>query len=118
MDEDRGRTLERRGNGYSRWTDSEKVSVPGLPLFVPDVLSEPETEALLLRYRIDEIGYKLSHNMLDVELRARYVTFVTCNELIVSRLGVLFAFALPTQLSPHPFPFVSSPNPILSVVFL
>lgn len=73
MDVDRGRTLDRRGSGYSRWTDAEKVSVPGLPLFVPDVLSESETEALLLRYRIDEIGYKLAHNLIDVELRARYV---------------------------------------------
>lgn len=86
MDVDRGRTLERKGSGYSRWTDAEKVSVPGLPLFVPDVLSESETEALLLRYRIDEIGYKLAHNLLDVELRARCV-FPRVNAHVVARNG-------------------------------
>ena len=73
MQEERGRTSERTGHGYSRWTDAEKISVPGLPLFVPDVLSEPEFEALAIRYRIDEIGYKLAHNLLDIDLRARYV---------------------------------------------
>lgn len=73
MEVERGRTLERRTNGYSRWTDPEKVSVPGLPQFVPDVLSEAELEALLLRYRIDEIGFKLAQGLLDVDLRARYV---------------------------------------------
>jgi hypothetical protein len=75
MQEERGRSLDRRGHGYSRWTDTEKVSVPGLPLFVPDVLSEAEMEALTIRYRIDEIGYKLSQNLLDVELRARYAHY-------------------------------------------
>ena len=73
MTEDRGRSFERRTHGYSRWTDKEKVTVPGLPLFVPDALEEPELEALLLRFRIDEIGYKLAQNQLDVELRGRCV---------------------------------------------
>lgn len=73
MSEDRGRTLERKGPGYSRWTDAEKISVPGLPLFLPDVLDDEQLEALLLRYRIDEIGFKLAQNQLDVDLRARYV---------------------------------------------
>lgn len=73
MSEDRGRTLDRKGHGYSRWTDADKVSVPGLPLFVPDALDDEQLEALLLRYRIDEIGYKLAQNQLDVDLRARYV---------------------------------------------
>ena len=75
MQEERGRTLERKGPGYSRWTDTEKVSVPGLPMFVPDVLSEAEMEALILRYRIDEIGHKLAQNLLDLDLRARYVCY-------------------------------------------
>lgn len=51
----------------------EKLAVPGLPLFVPDALNENELEALLLRFRIDEIGYKLAHNLIDADLRARYV---------------------------------------------
>lgn len=87
MSEERGRSYERRGHAYSRWTDTEKVTVPGLPLFVPDALGEAELEALLLRFRIDEIGYKLAQNLLDIELRARYVlsigllSFIKAQEL-------------------------------------
>lgn len=73
MQVERGRSAERTGHGYSRWTDAEKISVPGLPLFVPDVLSEAELEALSIRYRVDEIGHKLAHGLLDIDLRARYV---------------------------------------------
>jgi hypothetical protein len=104
MQEDRGRTLERKGPGYSRWTDVEKVSVPGLPMFVPDVLSETELEALILRYRIDEIGFKLAQNLLDIDLRARYVMvsgvlspIESCNRRIKeSALPVRLSFSLLT----------------------
>lgn len=67
--------MERKSHDHSRWAGMEKHAVPGLPLFVPDVLAEEELEALLLRFRIDEIGYKLAHNNIDVELRARYAAF-------------------------------------------
>lgn len=53
--------------------------VPGMPLFVPDALGEEELEALLLRFRIDEIGYKLAQNQIDTELRGRYVPYLIPN---------------------------------------
>lgn len=65
---DRGRSHYR--SHYSKWS-REKKYVPGLPPFLPSNIPQDELEALLIRFRIEEIGYKLKNNLLDLELRAR-----------------------------------------------
>jgi len=72
--EDRGRTKEKQlPNGAikkrtSRWSNHAcKTFVPGIPTFIPNSLSKQELDALLLRIRIEEIGYKIANSQFDVE---------------------------------------------------
>ena len=73
MSDDRGRSLDRKSDVHSRWSDEMPVSVPCLPLFVPDVLEEDAMNALLLRYRMEEIEHAIAENKFDHGLRSRYV---------------------------------------------
>jgi len=51
-----------------RWDDhGSKTFVPGIPTFIPQGISREELDALLIRVRIDEIGYKLQNNQVDLE---------------------------------------------------
>lgn len=70
---DRGRSYYR--TRQSQWS-REKQYVPGLPPFLPSTIPKDELDALLVRFRIEEIGYKLQNNLLDLELRARYVIHI------------------------------------------
>jgi len=77
--ESRGRAREKRFSSgpsaptpqrkrQTRWSDhASKTFVPGIPTFIPSCLSKQELDALLLRIRIEEIGYKIQNNQLDAE---------------------------------------------------
>jgi len=74
LDEERGRTKQKLlPNGAikkrtSRWSNhASKTFVPGIPTFIPNSLSKQELDALLLRIRIEEIGYKIANSQFDVE---------------------------------------------------
>jgi splicing factor 1 len=63
--EQRGRTFT---TNSTKWDDhGSKTFVPGIPTFIPANLSKEELDTLLLRIRIEEIGYKLQNNQLDLE---------------------------------------------------
>eukprot|EP01126_Amoeba_proteus_P009470 TRINITY_DN1358_c0_g2_i4.p1 TRINITY_DN1358_c0_g2~~TRINITY_DN1358_c0_g2_i4.p1 ORF type:complete len:395 (+),score=84.77 TRINITY_DN1358_c0_g2_i4:62-1246(+) len=70
MTEERGRPRDRMGFAppkHSRWDDhGSKTFVPGIPTFIP-TLSKQELACLLLRIRIEEIGYKIANNQLDLQ---------------------------------------------------
>jgi len=69
IEEDRGRTQERLPRKTKWDPDNIKVFVPGIPSFVPPSIPPEELEALLIRIRIEEIGYKLQNNQIDIEFR-------------------------------------------------
>eukprot|EP01128_Nolandella_sp_AFSM9_P003441 TRINITY_DN1482_c0_g2_i2.p1 TRINITY_DN1482_c0_g2~~TRINITY_DN1482_c0_g2_i2.p1 ORF type:complete len:429 (+),score=121.98 TRINITY_DN1482_c0_g2_i2:54-1289(+) len=62
---------------HFRWApESVKTFVPGIPTFVPSELSKQELKALLLRTRIEEIGYKIQNNQLDLGELTNDVAFM------------------------------------------
>lgn len=70
MSEHRGRSPSPRPHypRHSRWDDGHsKTFVPGIPSYIPTCLSKQEVDALLLRIRIEEIGWKIQNNQFDLQ---------------------------------------------------
>jgi splicing factor 1 len=69
--EERGRTLHRTER-KTKWSpETQKTFIPGVPTYIPPQLTTQQMEALLMRIRIEEIGYKIQHNLLDLDLQSR-----------------------------------------------
>jgi splicing factor 1 len=70
-EEGRGREKDKKDKEppkKTRWSNhASKTFVPGVPTFVPNCISKQELEALLLRIRIEEIGYKIATNQVEGE---------------------------------------------------
>jgi splicing factor 1 len=53
---------------HSRWDKiGTKTFVPGVPTYIPASLSKQELDAIVLRIRIEEIGWKCNNNVVDLE---------------------------------------------------
>jgi splicing factor 1 len=53
---------------HSRWDKlGTKTFVPGVPTYIPHSLSKQELDAILIRIRIEEVGWKCNNGFVDVE---------------------------------------------------